>query len=65
MKTLPETGFLRLKQVLQFIPVCKATWWNGVKSGRFPKQIKNGKCTFWKAEDIKELIEQMAGDSHE
>jgi prophage regulatory protein len=50
---------------LQFIPVCKATWWNGVKSGRFPKQIKNGKCTFWKAEDIKELIEQMAGDSHE
>ena len=62
MKTLPETGFLRLKQVLQFIPVCKATWWNGVKSGRFPKQIKNGKCSLYKVETIKELIEQIGAD---
>lgn len=58
--TLPETGFLRLAQVLKFIPVSKATFWNGVKSGRFPKPFKNGRCTFWRAEDIRALIEQMA-----
>jgi len=61
ISTLPETGFLRLAQVLQFIPVCKATFWNGVKSGRFPKPFKNGRCTFWRVEDIKKLIEQIGG----
>lgn len=62
---LPDTGFLRLAQILRFIPVCKATWWNGVKSGRFPKPIKNGRCTFWKVEDIRALIDSMVagGDS--
>jgi prophage regulatory protein len=61
LKTLPETGFLRLAQVLQFIPVCKATFWNGVKTGRYPKPFKNGRCTFWRVEDIKKLIEQIGG----
>jgi prophage regulatory protein len=56
-RTLPETGFLRLPEVLRFIPVSKTTWWNGVKSGRFPKSIKLGSAiTVWKAEDIRELI---------
>lgn len=61
MKTLPETGFLRLPQVLKLIPVCKATWWNGVRSKRFPAPVKNGRCTFWRVEDIKKLIEQIGG----
>jgi len=56
--TLPETGFLRLSQVLKFIPVGKSTWWEGVKSGRFPKPLKlSVKTTVWKAEDIRELID--------
>lgn len=59
--TLPETGFLRLSQVLKYIPVCKATFWNGVRTGRFPKPFKNGRCTFWRVEDIRALIEKMAG----
>jgi prophage regulatory protein len=57
MKSLPETGFLRLPEVLRFIPVSKTTWWNGVKSGRFPKSIKLGPgITTWRAEDIRKLI---------
>jgi len=59
--TLPETGFLRLAQILKLIPVSKATFWSGVKTGRFPKPFKNGNCTFWRVEDIKALIEKMAG----
>lgn len=31
---------LRLKMVLEIIPVSKSTWWAGVKSGRFPKPVK-------------------------
>ena len=53
----PEYGFLRLEQILKLIPVDKTTWWNGVKSGRFPKPVKLGtRITAWKTEDIKNLI---------
>jgi predicted DNA-binding transcriptional regulator AlpA len=58
---MPETGFLRLSQVLNFIPVGKTCWWNGVKSGRFPKPVKlSERCTAWRVEDIRELIKRLA-----
>jgi prophage regulatory protein len=54
---LPETGFLRLPKILTLIPVGKSTWWEGVKSGRFPKPVKLGpRTTAWRAEDIQHLI---------
>jgi prophage regulatory protein len=54
---LNEASFLRLDQILKIIPIGKTTWWNGVKSGRFPKPVKLGtRITAWKAEDIKSLI---------
>lgn len=55
---LPETGFLRLSEILKLIPVGKTTWWAGVKSGRFPKPIKLGeRITVWRVEDIYEFIQ--------
>lgn len=57
---LPETGYLRQAQVLRLIPVGKSTWWNGIKSGRFPKGVNlGGRVTAWKVEDIRELIEKL------
>ena len=54
---LPETGFVRLPEVLKVFPVSKSTWWVGVKSGRYPKPVKLGpKMTAWRVEDIRELI---------
>ena len=54
---LPETGFLRLKEVLKIIPVGKTTWWLGVKTGRFPKSVKLGpRTTAWRVEDIRDFI---------
>ena len=42
------------------IPVKSTTWWNGVRSGRFPKSYKLGKrCTAWKASDIYALLKKM------
>lgn len=41
--TLPETGFLRLSDVLRFVPVCRTAWYNGVKSGLFPQPVALGK----------------------
>ncbi|MBW4054385.1 MAG: AlpA family phage regulatory protein [Proteobacteria bacterium] len=62
---LPETGLVRLSQILgdkkkgipPIIPVSKSTWWDGVKSGRFPKPIKLGeRTTCWNVLDIRQLI---------
>ena len=59
--TFPDTGFVRLSSILAPngpIPVSKSTWWEGVKSGRFPKPHKLGpRTTVWKAEDIRALFE--------
>ena len=61
---LPETGFVRLKQILAPdgpIPVSKSTWWAGVKDGRFPKPVKLGpRTTAWRITDIRRLIEKGA-----
>lgn len=54
---LNEASFLRLDQILKLIPIGKTTWWNGVKSGRFPKPVKLGtRITAWRAEDIRNCI---------
>lgn len=59
---LPETGYLRLSQIIpSIIPVSKSTWWLGVKSGRYPSPVKlSERCTAWRAEEIRALIEQLS-----
>lgn len=71
MNSLPETGFLRLPQIIgdpkatppipPIIPVKKSCWWDGVKTGRFPQPVKLGRCTMWRVEDIRELIKSATG----
>jgi len=68
MHTLPQTGFLRLPQIVgnptaepplpPIIPISKSSWWAGVKSGKYPKPVKLGqRTTVWRVEDIRALIE--------
>lgn len=61
---LPETGYLRVGQVLALIPVSKSTWWAGVKSGRFPQPTRAlGKgITMWHVADIRAYIVAIQGD---
>jgi predicted DNA-binding transcriptional regulator AlpA len=65
MSQIPETGFLRLPQIIgdskrgipPLIPICKTSWWEGIRKGRFPKGIKlSYGVTVWRAEDIRKLI---------
>lgn len=54
-------GYLRLEQVLKLIPVSKTTWWNGCKSGRFPRPYKLGsRITAWKASEVYECLEKFS-----
>lgn len=67
MSSLPETGFLRVKQIIgdpdasppipPIIPVKKSCWWSGVQAGRFPKPVKlSARVTAWRVEDIRKLV---------
>jgi hypothetical protein len=70
IQTLPATGFFRLPDIIgnpkanppkpALIPVSKSTWWNGVRSGRYPKPVKTlgQRITAWRVEDIRALVEQ-------
>lgn len=59
--SIPSSGFLRLKQVLQFIPVGKTAWYNGVKEGRFPKPIQlSARTVVYRAQDIADLIDRIS-----
>ena len=56
---LPETGFLRLPEVLAVFPVSRSRWWAGVREGKFPVAVKLGpNTTAWRAEDIRRLINE-------
>lgn len=56
-KILPETGFVRLPQILAVFPISRTAFYAGIKSGKYPKPIKlTARCTAWKAEEIHALI---------
>lgn len=57
-------GFLRLSAILAPrgpIPVSRSTWWEGVRTGRYPQPVKLGpRITAWRVEAIKALIANAA-----
>ena len=59
-RSFPQSGLVRLSQILAPagpIPVSRSSWWEGVRSGRYPKPIKlSPRVTCWRAEDIWDLI---------
>ena len=72
----PSPKLLRLNQILgkkgdaqkgipptpPIIPVCKSSWWLGVKTGRYPQPVRLGKRTVaWRASDILALVEGKEG----
>jgi predicted DNA-binding transcriptional regulator AlpA len=61
---LPETGFLRQTQVLQFVPISKSTLWRRIEAKTFPQPVKlSPRVTVWRAEDIRRWIAQQAPGS--
>ena len=69
---LPETGFLRLRQIIgdrkagipALIPISKSSWWNGVRELRYPQPVRTlgPRITAWRVEDIRTLIENQKGE---
>jgi prophage regulatory protein len=68
MHQLPETGFVRLWQIIgdakavppvpAIFPISKSGWWQGIREGRYPAGVKiSPRCTAWRVEDVRALIE--------
>ena len=52
---------LRLAQIIpDLLPISKSAFWNGVKSGRFPKSVKLGpRTTCWRESEIMAIVEKV------
>ena len=58
--TLPETGFVRQKLLLSFVPFSKSTLWRRVNDGVFPAPIRlSVGITAWRAEDVRRWIDEQ------
>ncbi len=54
---LPNVQLLKLNEVLPVVRVSRATWYRGIKDGRFPKPVKLGAQTnLWRSTDIAALL---------
>jgi len=54
---LPTSGFLRLQQVKQFVPISRSTLYQKMKLGTFPRPVKLGpRISAWRVEDIRNYI---------
>jgi predicted DNA-binding transcriptional regulator AlpA len=66
LMALPQTGFLRLPQVLMFFPVSKSTFWEMIREGTAPSPVKlSRRCAAWRVADIRALIESKGGNENE
>jgi prophage regulatory protein len=74
MVQLPETGFLRLDDIIGnpskgipgFFRVSRSAWYAGVAAGRFPKPVKLGPRTAgYPAEKLRSLIQSFQAESAE
>lgn len=63
---IPAFGFLRLPQVLAIVPISKSAWWEGCRTGRYPKPVKLGpRTTAWRVEDIADFVRSLGAQTDE
>ena len=57
---LYDHRYLRLKSVLELIPVGRSTWYHWIQCGVAPQPTKISlRVAAWKAQEIKDLLDEM------
>jgi len=64
------TGLYRLKSIVRtkgggthLFDIAASTWWQGVKTGRFPKPVRMGtRMTLWVGADLIKLVEELTSE---
>jgi predicted DNA-binding transcriptional regulator AlpA len=54
-----DERFLKLAQVQELIPWCKAQIYREIKKGNFPSFFKAGKSSFWRESEVREHMKKM------
>lgn len=55
---------LRLPQVLERVPVCKSSWYQGIQAGKYPAPLRLGPRTVaWRETDIDALIARLGSEA--
>jgi len=58
---LHEKRYLQLKSVLELIPISRSTWYKWVQLGIAPQPTHISlRVAAWKAQEIKELLDEMS-----
>ena len=56
-----DGSYVRLNQIIHPrgpLPISKSSWWEGVRTRRYPQPIKLGpRITAWRCADIRALVE--------
>ena len=67
--SLPSEGFVRIGKIVApngVLPISRASWWDGIASGRFPPPTKLGPNTSaWGVEVIRAVIEELKNPEKE
>jgi predicted DNA-binding transcriptional regulator AlpA len=60
LNDLPNGAYLRLAQVLTFIPISRSAWYSGIHAGKYPRPVKLGiRTSVYRLADIKKLLEDL------
>lgn len=55
--SVEKDALVRLPAVLARVPVSRATWLKGVKSGRYPAAVKIGeRAAAWRVSDVDKVV---------
>lgn len=61
---LPETGFVRLPQILAVFPISRSSWYAGIQTGRFPRPHRLGpRTSAWAVHEIRALMADASSAS--
>ena len=59
-----KTAYIRINQLIQTLPISKASIWRKVKQGTFPAPVKlSVGITAWRTTDIETWLNQCEGVS--
>lgn len=62
--TYNNDALMRLPDVLEIVPVCRASWYAGIKAGRFPQPVRLGpRCVAWRQSDVHRLVQVGIGSA--
>ena len=54
---------MRIPQILEIMPISRATFCSMVKKGEFPKPIKIGRSSLWTQEQVQAYMRQKANEA--